>query len=512
MKTLDMRVFFYSLVACQFVLALASIPLGSVTWDEPIHYKQVVEQLAFARDVLKNPASRPDFVDIFYNLEWYGSGALLPPYLLSLLSDALTPAPSAASQMLAFSASLHVLTIATGLACAFLAVAIVYQERRSRFHAYLAGSLLAATPIWMGSAYFNYKDIPIGAAFMICLYGFQRYYAQPSARNSIIFMLGMVFLGSQRLAAYGLAAPMLVGFALASLRLEGKAEWFKTIGAGVVALVGLYVLTPPAWVEPIRFMLENVQYMSAHGWPGCALTAGACVGGSDPAWSAGAYLAHWWGVQLPVGFVLLAAFAIPGATSLYFKRELASAILLMSWVWPLAALAIFNSLLYDGTRHTLFVLPLFLIWACAYAPARLESARLAIYAYCIFLMVDAAKLFPYQSAWLNEGARFFANETTHEMDYWGFSMNEARNLGMKTWPHLRVIDVSVDDLGPVLAGDDYRKREQIEPGTEYLHVSMVRKALFTIPEECADVVYVTRRALFAPAPIRYSYAARCVKP
>src|SRR5262249_9087175 len=34
------------------------------------------------------------------------------------------------------------------------------------------------------------------------------------------------------------------------------------------ALLGAYQITPSAWVEPIRFAVEHITYMSHHGWGG----------------------------------------------------------------------------------------------------------------------------------------------------------------------------------------------------------------------------------------------------
>ena len=358
--TLDIRTFFYALVVFQLALGIASIPMISVTWDEPIHFRQVAEQIDFALAVIRDPLSKPDFASLYSNLEFYGSLSLLPAYFLSFVADAL--ANSYGSRFIYYSIVLHSMTILIGISCPFLAVAIVNHERKSHFHAYLAGCLLAAAPIWMGSAYFNYKDVPIAASVLVCLYGLQLYHSNPSPRHSAIFMLGAVLLGSQRLAAFGLIAPLLIGFAIASFQLKTKSDWLKTIGAGCLALAAIFVLTPTAWVEPTRFIIENVNHMAAHVWDSCTITRGGCMGpASTMPWSAGLYLAEWWRVQLPLGVALLSAFAIPISIRLVFKRELPAIILLASWLWPLILLTLFNSILYDGIRHVLFLFPLFVI-------------------------------------------------------------------------------------------------------------------------------------------------------
>jgi hypothetical protein len=508
--TLDIRAFFYVLIACQLALGIASVPLISVTWDEPVHFVQVTEQINFAIAVIRDPSSRPNFENIYSNLEFYGSLSLLPAYFLSWLLDVL--APGYGTRFINYSIILHSMTILIGILCPFLAVAIVYHERKSHFHAYLAGCLLATAPIWMGSAYFNYKDVPIAAAVLVCLYGFQLYRANPSPRNSLVFMLGIALLGSQRLAACGLVAPLLIGFAIASYQLKDKTDWLKTIGLGFLALTVVFVLTPPAWVEPIRFMTENINHMADHIWDACTLTRGGCLGpASDAPWSAGHYLAEWWSVQTPLGIAILAAFAIPLGLRRCFEKGLPSIVLLASWLWPLVALTLFNSVLYDGIRHVLLVFPLFVVWACAYAPAEIERVRFALYAYCVFLTIDAVKLFPYQNTWLNEGARLWANEETHQMDYWGISLKEASNLGAETWPHLRMIDFPLRQTAKYIVGDSLRTRDQIGQGAEYMRVSPIRTPNFKLPDECTDIAYVTRQTLFAPAPIKFSYAARCIK-
>lgn len=71
-------------------------------------------------------------------------------------------------------------------------------------------------------------------------------------------------------------------------------------GAGVLAIVTLYVLTPVAWSDPLSFTFASVNLMSQHLWAGCMMTAGQCIPTHSPEWSAWKYMLIWMAAQVPL--------------------------------------------------------------------------------------------------------------------------------------------------------------------------------------------------------------------
>jgi hypothetical protein len=119
-------------------------------------------------------------------------------------------------------------------------------------------------------------------------------------------------------------------------------------------------------------------------------------------------------------------------------------------------------------------------------------------------------------AWVNEVARFCANEKNYETDFWGYSMREAaanaRGLqGPTDW----VISPNYPSNPRHLTRIFLTKRfltdaAPVAPSTAYLLLSSMRTNTHP-PNECDSVDYVTRRQLLAPRPLLLAFVARCRK-
>ena len=146
-------------------------------------------------------------------------------------------------------------------------------------------------------------------------------------------------------------------------------------------------------------------------------------------YSALKYLALWYAVQLPV----LLQIGLVAAIVLYIRSfrtaNLPKHVIAASLIWPITALAIGNSTLLQRVRHTLFLIP----WRCHCSLPQIPERlwlwwRPWLAAYGVFLLINTVTLQPYGYVWFNEWARFFANETNYDTDYWGYSLREAATL------------------------------------------------------------------------------------
>src|SRR5262249_13513779 len=160
------------------------------------------------------------------------------------------------------------------------------------------------------------------------------------------FFTALLFLGAQKPAAIPLALPACFSVAFAVAQ-ERSARLLAIFAAQAIAfLVLLYLLTPPGWQEPVRFLLTNLQYMAHFPWGGnCTLTAGQCIGPVNPAdYSVLRYLGLWYAVQLP----LLLQIGLLAAIVLYIRSfrtaNLPKHLIAASFIWPITILGILNSL------------------------------------------------------------------------------------------------------------------------------------------------------------------------
>ena len=182
---------------------------------------------------------------------------------------------------------------------------------------------------------------------------------------------------------------------------------------------------------------------------------------------------------------------------------------------PACAIAVRNSTLYDGIRHTLFLVPLTVAMVFVTLPETFWVQRRAWLAgYLLFLLVDMITLQPYQYVWFNEVARFFANEKNYETDFWGYSMREAaahaRGLqGPTDWVISPNYPSNPRHLAEIFLTERFSTdTAPVAPGATYLLVSSTR-ANTQPPKECDGVDYVTRRQLLAPGPLHLAFVARC---
>ena len=356
-------------------------------------------------------------------------GAVLIPYVLSHLIDITWLKQTAHTYEHSYSIILHVLAFVCAIAAVDYTRRLVSLVTGRAETGFLAGIALVVTPAWIGYAFFDYKDVPVALGVIAATYYAAAYLDDGRLRVSFCFFLALFFIGIQKSAAIPIALPACLAVLVAALR-EPSEERFATLALQAAFCVFLlYVFTPPAWPNPVSFAVESLTYMSQHKWGGCTLTAGECIGrdhGDGAGYSVLKYLGLWYGVKLPVAVWI----GLIGAVCLYLRSfrswRLPHHLVAASLVWPIAAMAIRDSTLYDGIRHVLFLMPLAVATAFVFVPETfLQRHRLWLAGYFAFLVVNSLKLQPYQYVWFNEAARFFATERNYETDYWGYSLREA---------------------------------------------------------------------------------------
>jgi hypothetical protein len=263
-------------------------------------------------------------------------------------------------------------------------------------------------------------------------------------------------------------------------------------------------------------------------------------------------LGFWYAVQLP----LLLQIGLLAAIVIYIRSfhtaNLPKHLIAASFIWPIIMLGISNSHLYNGIRHTLFLLPLAVSLVFVNISEHFWLRwRTWLAAYGVFLLIDTVTLQPYGYVWFNEWARFFANETNYETDFWGYSLREAASLaralrGSNEWivgfqsnlieslvpehyaacskgpnlvnevrcdPLVRsgAVDILVIDSAATLVPRAELKGAMgatVPQGSSYLFV--MRSAPHEPPPtQCTIVGQVERRQLLAPQPLHLAYVTRC---
>ena len=507
--------------ACILIISglfLSSTFTGGATWDQPTDFGGLQRQLSFAHDILFGSTN-----STFLSLRaaaFYGIGTVLPAYAFSYLIDIVWLNRAAQTFDHTYLLLLHLITFVCAIAGVSYTRRLVCLATGERETSFLAGITLLVMPSWIGYGFFDDKDIPVAAGVVAATYYAAAYMRDGRSRTSCLFFLALLFLGVQKLAAVPLAMPACVAVLIAVVRKPSPRKMAIVVVQATLFLFLLYVATPAAWREPFALAMAELKFMSAVNWDGCTLTAGQCIGrnfDNGQGYSAIKYLGLWYGVQLPIFLAIGLLAAIYLYVQSFRHAQPCQHLIMAALAWPISVIALLNSTLLDGVRHTLFLVPLAVAMVFVTIPATFWwQRRWWLACYFLFLLIDAISLQPYEYVWFNEAAVFFASEKNYETDYWGYSLRQAaaraRELqGPTDWVVSPDDDANPGELVEPLITERFSTEvESVPRGATYFLVSITRMNTQP-PKECDNVDYVTRRQLLAPRPLHLAFVARCRK-
>lgn len=400
------------------------------------------------------------------------------------------------------------------------------------FVAYLLGShlagpragffsalLLALTPPYYGHMFFNPKDTPFAALYLLAIYAIVRLFdALPRPSKRAVLGCG---------AAIGVALGVRVGGVLLfsclvfvvtcwvllqnaergrALALPPRQETARLIGlsALIAALAWgtMLVFWPWAQVNPIANPLEALRltiyfdfarspsslFFEGNNWPIKEVPQ--------------TYLPTMFAVSLPeFYFVAFGLGSVIAGRSLirrrYRRHQLDHAVKLatlgIAAGLPLAAAVIRHSVVYDGLRLFLFVLPPLAVLAGVSVATLLDSRRsmvlkllvgIGVTASAAVTVADMAKLHPYEYVYFNRifGGGEVAAARRFETDYWGVSYKEGvrwliDNYHPNTRERIRVANCSREFLTGYFLQENPRAQRfvSVKPeGAPHVYVATTR--------------------------------------
>ncbi len=400
-----------------------------ISWDEPVqrgYGEMVYNYLAEGDETLLADRHRvygPVFETLLYSVErGLGLEDMRGIYLMRHL--------------------LTFLMFALGAVFFFLLSARILKDWKMGL---LGGMLLVLSPRIFSHAFYNSKDIPFMAMFVVCIYTLLLHLDGKSVWTSLLHGACCAILVDIRIG--GVLVPLIT---LAFFFHEVSAK--KRAGAGRSALnFGVFcgavvpltiLLWPTLWSHPVANFTSALGAMRKFTWTATVLFMGEKIWSTDlPPY----YTAVWILITTPVMYIILCIAGIPaalmslagkGAARAVARRD---ALLVLVWLFlPLVSLILSGAVLYDTWRHTFFVYPAMLLLALmglarASGLSRLRPgsalARILVavpYALLIINMFGAAAFIarshPHQNVYFNSfvgGPKGAAGE--YEMDYWGLS-------------------------------------------------------------------------------------------
>lgn len=435
------------------ISAISSLSADLISYDEPVDYYAVTGHVWHAFRALRLEA--PAYTEIFSNTEFYGQSGRLIGWLFFFVHRFFLFGRGSFEQLVntslvdwhltGFIFFSHLANILIFLVGGYVVYSIA--KRVGKAESWLALLFFLTLPVLVGHSFFNTKDIPAAVIYTCVTASALRFLDRQSSFNYLLIGLAAGSLCNIKVPFF---LPVVLTVTLLGFlsRHESDPYWQLNIVKSTACEISLiiffwYVLTPPAWLNPLEYSLNAFKLFSNFDQGGgCTYLLGHkfCLGGSNLHTSF--YMLGWPLVHLPLIFLVgIAAFSITAWNHLQLKVETSRndplfrlLLLLCLQILIVPSFAIISGgNLYDADRHFLFIYPPLCIVAAIgvgklwFQPSdrRSKAFRLLFASLISILMVNNLMLSPYQYIYLNEVSRLFVSHQNTSLDYWGISAREA---------------------------------------------------------------------------------------
>ncbi len=356
----------------------------------------------------------------------------------------------------------HLFFLTGGFFCWLLAHRL-FADRRLALFALL---LYLLHPRLYAHSFFNSKDVPFLAAFLIALWLVERAFRRDTAAAFALCGAGVGVLVDLRVMGLALFAAVPGLRALDLLQARGPAGRRRALVTGAVFVLAAagtrYAVAPWLWSDPFA-VVDAFAALTRYSYHGPTLFQGEIV-----RWPSipPHYLPTWMAITTPPAALLLAlagAAAVVRRGAARPRDVLRNTGLRFEWLLlacltlPPAAVVALNSNLYNGWRQMYFLYaPLCLLAACGLrgllAAARRPWARRATWvlaaAALAGMAVDVARLHPHQAAYFNFLVDRWTPErlrTRYDVLYWGTEHREGLEYLLARHPDETLHVDAVDD-------------------------------------------------------------------
>lgn len=335
------------------------------------------------------------------------------------------------------------------------------------FAGLVAALLLATNPVYFGHMFNNPKDLPFAVGYVWALDALIAVVAAlPRPRRRQWLALTLAFGAAMSVRIAGVLLLCYLGLILAlhaahqgKMRrsLDAALAYLARLGSrGLAVAAGAWALMLLAWPwaqhDPLRRPFVTLTHMSSYSLHRRRMPfGGEDILNTEIGWD---YLPTYFGLQLPelvllAGLLGSAVAVLVLLTRGHQHRYLLPALALLTlgmatWLPPIYAI-VRGSVLYDGYRHFLFVVPpltviaaLAIDLAAAHLRARLGRAGVAVVAAvvaasCLDLTATMVRLHPHEYVYFNRLIGGLRGAQGHyDTDYYGNTFKEALG-GLQRW-------------------------------------------------------------------------------
>lgn len=449
---------FTTMVFAVFIIIAFSIAGDyGVPWDDHLQQKVGEQNYSLIYEGNIGIYSSPD--------QFYGSAYELPLYFIQ-------------SFFSSYSTKIYVRHLITNLFfifSLFFFYKLIFRFLKSYWLAILGVVFIYITPRIFAHSFFNTKDIPFMAAFIISVFTMHYLLLKPdNIKRVLIHAFTSAIIIDIRIV--GILIPALTIFLVLfqnfAIKRQGnivKQLLIYSITTGIL----IFAFWPALWHHPFIF-IRSILRMSQFPWNYYNLLAGDQILATNIPFY---YIPLWISVSVPIFISLIYLLGVLIASVNFIKTydnklNINNLLLLVLILLPIDLWILFvilSSTFYDGWRHLYFMYPLIIIGGlytiqCFYNYFNKKLIKVFI---VILLLVFISKnvivninLHPYQQVYFNTLVDKSDNAVLYnwEMDYWGLSYKEGfdKVLKLDSSNHIKV-KVSNES-----AYDNYKLSQEID--------------------------------------------------
>ena len=406
---------------------LAQIEIGRVNFDYIFNNDPTLLQL-------KNRYYGPLFEVILYNL----THALPDPQLFQMR---------------------HLYTFLIFYFGMFFFYLLAKRITKSWFFALLGCLILAATPRIFAHSFYNSKDIPFMAMFIIAIYSLIVFLDKPSLPGAILHGIISAILISLRAPGILIVALTVGGLLLDGIFKPDKTELVQKVTSGIAYILvatGFMVLFwPILWHAPFEEFLNAILQMGKFPWLGGTVFYRAKFVEADQLpWH---YIPLWVLITTPLSYLVLFGTGVikVGLSFIHIKNQLwtpakRNYLLVSAWgLVPVLTVILLKSVLYDGWRQMFFIYPAIVLFAtlglqsvCTlnfWGRHKRLTTILGITVIALIFIEPVnfmIRYHPHQNVYFNHlaGRDMQRVKRHYELDYWGLSYKQGLEFILENDP------------------------------------------------------------------------------
>jgi len=472
---------FYELIflvagSAGFLISIFSLTSAGFGWDATFHTFSANEM----HKVNLQMSLKQAYETIPYTDEFYGVLVQWSADFLHWLITGDSRLNSEDPLVYYWQGAVNLFLLLVGSICLALTVGEILKRRTLGFGTFC---ILGITPLWIGTGHTDFKDLPVAVGVSILSCGLSLALSETvksiapttSTKKSrskksrskvsetrtistnfepkiIVFISLGIFIsigvraGSVAIDLVLIMTTLLSGYLLISSTQRSKKskrlfQLYRQILTGLtIGFLMILTLNPIARINLPRWLFDAVVIANDYPWVGPVRTFGKQLICNDLPWW---YIPSWYLVSLPLP-LLIAFLGSIGVISLKLlgkeKRGIGRQLLIFA---PFLSQAILvpilmvkaGTILYDGIRHVLFILPalsVLQILIFSFLKNEIQSmkttfvkfAPVALTISLALTIFQISNWVPYEYAFKNQLRNIGQYENNWEMDYWGVSTRE----------------------------------------------------------------------------------------